>query len=904
MSSAQLFDLNDRGEAVGGIGRWRWNADGYFEGINTPPCTWDSTNGFVALPSLYDEATGFYFTPRAINNRGQILAIIGDVMAIHSENGDSDFIRFPNTFNPYGYYPWLGFDATDLSDNGDVAITAGQPYEYLPKQAMVYRSATGALVPLSQTISDSQKVSENGLVAGHIYPDSGPSKAVIWPDEVPLASGYSSFVVDMNATGSVCGLYLPGPNSGYKPYVSRVNPETGVRTFHRLPLLDTYNQGSAEVINDNGLIMGYMWSGNTSIYVQWILKKNGVYRAESLQQSFEAVLPGLYNQTGPSAGLGPSLRALNNRGQVLLTAIGSPYESLIGYSVLLTPRLLEIAVDANRDGTTRFSNDPDVKDTPTLSDSTSTQKPFLFWINDDWDSSGSEKIPKDPNATPNDSADGLIKSARDLEDFSRLAIQLTPELKAKLRTGYHFRAEVRGALRINLFPAAPGIQEGNYLSDPEVAAAQIKGRFRTALAPTVDFLPTAADYERGSMFLLWEGSGVGKGELVVKLLTPDGAVETLDTVHVELHSVRDYFDHVQMTPVDGFKPPYATKGQVPPIGWEYAHSRTLPTSPDEEKNLVVFVHGWRVSPSERQNWSEMFFKRLWHAGYKGRYASFTWPTYSGDPTAFTTYNRSEFRAWKAGSALADYLKQIRLANPTGTTINVAAHSMGNVLVAEALSQDTPIDNYVMMQAALSSSCWDSREELFVPSLFTREPLSPTPDMDNLGGYRGYLSRVRGVNVMNFYNEQDFALRTGADITGGQQPVGLWEANNMFFKPQAVQGLFINRLYRFDEGFPGIYRVFGEFPIWTFRLQRELKDQHESMAFLARSRTRAAGGEPRTGFVGNQAIPGQQIQGRVDLFARYGMDDNISEHSAEFNRSIQEQMVPFYRQLGVSLKVIK
>ena len=146
------------------------------------------------------------------------------------------------------------------------------------------------------------------------------------------------------------------------------------------------------------------------------------------------------------------------------------------------------------------------------------------------------------------------------------------------------------------------------------------------------------------------------------------------------------------------------------------------------------------------------------------------------------------------------------------------------------------------------------------------------------------------------------------MSGGQQPVGLWEANNMLYKPQAIQGILINRMYRFDNELPGIYRVFGDFPNWTFRLQRELTDQHESMAFLARSRTRAAGGESRTGFIGNQAIQGHQIQARVDLFARYGMDDDVTEHSGQFNRPVQEQLIGtvnnpgFFRQLLINLNI--
>jgi hypothetical protein len=65
------------------------------------------------------------------------------------------------------------------------------------------------------------------------------------------------------------------------------------------------------------------------------------------------------------------------------------------------------------------------------------------------------------------------------------------------------------------------------------------------------------------------------------------------------------------------------------------------------------------------------------------------------------------------------------------------------------------------------------------------------------------------------------------------------------------------------------------------------DPHESMAFLARSRTRAVGGESRTG---------GKVGGSVNLFASFGFEDSASDHSAQFNRSMQEGMRDFYEQL--------
>jgi hypothetical protein len=204
--------------------------------------------------------------------------------------------------------------------------------------------------------------------------------------------------------------------------------------------------------------------------------------------------------------------------------------------------------------------------------------------------------------------------------------------------------------------------------------------------------------------------------------------------------VRDFFEHVRATPENGFPPPYETNGTVPTMNREVVHSQLV--TPFGEQNVdLVWVHGWRLTKYERQNWAEMMFKRLWHAGYKGRLHAFTWPTLSGDDPLFESgpdgklsYDRSEFRAWKSGAALEGYLHTLRNSHSASRLV-VVSHSMGNVVTGEALRRNAPADLQIMMQAALPASCYDIRAILNQPELLDKEGKKPTPDFDVDLGYR-------------------------------------------------------------------------------------------------------------------------------------------------------------------------
>ena len=143
---------------------------------------------------------------------------------------------------------------------------------------------------------------------------------------------------------------------------------------------------------------------------------------------------------------------------------------------------------------------------------------------------------------------------------------------------------------------------------------------------------------------------------------------------------------------------------------------------------VVLVHGWNMDGTEGHDTkaaqSEPAYKRLYWQGFAGKFTAFDWPTdFDAEGPLWPellnlTYNQSEYQALRSGRVLKNYLKTLRDNNPLGNRgegIHLLAHSMGNVVVAEALRLwhqedaksfiDPLIETYVAMEGAISAGAY-------------------------------------------------------------------------------------------------------------------------------------------------------------------------------------------------------
>jgi hypothetical protein len=573
-------------------------------------------------------------------------------------------------------------------------------------------------------------------------------------------------------------------------------------------------------------------------------------------------------------------------------------------------QIVSLQLDANHDGvmdTSYFGQDETYGSSW---DGLIGTRPFTFWINNGYIQPGNgatldQDRPIYPNqasySTTNlqpNSAYGQIRSQRNLENFARLWICGLPNLPAS--QGYSVTLVIDpnapGRAGINLYPAYETDGGTRYLTDTNVAASQLNPGYLNGqlvnYGSKVANLGGWASYtlpvnNSGQPILthfLFEGVSPGVGDLVLTI-SQNGQTIAVASAYVNLQDIKNFYEQAEITGVTNTWPAMVQQTNI--SGFQVDNSP--PYSSYDAKQLAVFVHGWRLTPWETEDFSETMFKQLYWQGFQGRFASLRWPTRSAETDSngldYLTFNRSEHVAFESGTGAAAYFSDLR-QRFTNDTISVCAHSQGNIVMMEALKElaganQRPLDNYVMMQAAVPAHCYDTTVPYFHD--FTNEDqLVPTPNT-----YANYATGITnalrvGGKIINFFNTNDYALVSATTNIYGINFNVSWIANEELTKPLAPFGYSYNPTNSTAYLTNVAYGVTG----------RTVTDPFELMPFVAR---------PRSLAVGSQSGVGRTVNGGELDLKTLNFSGNDYDHSGEFNRNIQTpQVQQFYIHLNSAL----
>lgn len=609
--------------------------------------------------------------------------------------------------------------------------------------------------------------------------------------------------------------------------------------------------------------------------------------------------------------------ALNDAGIVA----GRAWSSAGGVrNVLLVPA--EVMVDGNHDG--KMSTSDAVVH---RKDAITKESPFRFWLNNDVDAGqevdGNDWEEDDLETGNPDSQDGVITCRRDLEDFTRIWINayqvvqvlggsagLTVEMEWKPMEGETW-ASPDGAPSIKLYKAVEAAGGSRYLTEQDQEANdQIGGIYKTSIgAVTKENVYTfPANFfndlteENPNMYLLFEGAAAGKGRLIVRFKKGQ-AVAELPPTYIELKDIKDMYEHWTVGNGAGGEPAASATRLT-----AFQYSSDSP----EEKTYILFVHGWNMEQWEKERFAETAYKRLWLQGYKGRFGLFTWPCtnkFDGLGSALadsSNYDRGEWTAWRSASALRAKLSD--LYGQYNGELNVLAHSMGNVVVGEALRLQSDakgsqiIKTYVASQAAVPAHLYDStlagnlQWTYAHPDIPGGAALNYGPHTPNVyGNWCAFVTSTAAGHtqsvgkIVNFFNPNDWAL--APDI---------WEFNQIT-KPDdrdLPEQLYFY-VFNGDPEAPlasGVFRrslvAYPYIPYSTLDLggRAALEDRYEIMAFAAEARTSALGRTP----LNAQIMPGVNLQD-TDIWPadatpsqRNGTHGAHKWHSAQFRSTNMRQ----------------
>jgi hypothetical protein len=533
---------------------------------------------------------------------------------------------------------------------------------------------------------------------------------------------------------------------------------------------------------------------------------------------------------------------------------------------------VSMQVDKNSDGNMDLSFSG--------ADATSQASPYRIWVNN-WHTipgtGGSLDYDKENrgNTSPNYAA-GQIICQRDLENFFRLWICGLPVLPAN--QGYTVTLSMSpgsGSPAINLYDSVETNGGTGYLTDTNIAFQQClayahgsspynvyytgPGAPIAKITPAAPFtFPASYFTNSGNKYFLFEGACTnGSGELVLTI-SQNGNTIAQTGVWLDLHDIKDFYERAVITNI--------YNGAI--SNWSSTIEEVQPATSSasgNNTNLIVFVHGINVGGWDWFDDSDTVFKRLYWAGYQGKFASVKWPCHFLTPPDvwdLDVFNYSELNAYKASYAMTAYLNQLRTRFPT-YRLNILAHSQGNAVVSEAIKQGAPFDTYILTQGAMPASSYDVNAPTNT-SLVSQEVYHPTPEWQPMG-YHGAYTNLPG-RMVNFYNSQDAVL-------------GYWVDDQQYFKPADTYSY--NGTYGLKFLDPGYHLV---------------TDSQESRAMISRSRTLPIGAQ---GLASGEIKEGI-ISSTVNLNFQFGFNGaTTDEHSAQWTRPIQTSR-PYYLQILKSI----
>jgi hypothetical protein len=624
--------------------------------------------------------------------------------------------------------------------------------------------------------------------------------------------------------------------------------------------------------------------------------------------------------TAGAGGTGTSLtKNLNDSGAIVSTATYSgtdPAYATGSHGVMLIPA--ELAVDADRNGTIVLANEnPSGEDNSgNPVDQTTQTKPFRFWVNNDQDTPGTGDAPENLAVPTSDCNANFIVSNRDLEDWTRLWIYtkgLNTAIQAgTIKVGLKWK-NTTGTPGIKIAPAKDSDGGLEYLTDTTRATAQViqvqydNNGYTTNIIPTggaADFVFPASVWANltdtaPKTYFIFEGTSVGKGQLEIVFLKSDGVTKIGEggNLWLDLRDIKEMYEReISMPQPDK---PYNYSSTPPTVNIVPFKDTSNPNGnsgtfvPDSNESsthsYIVFVHGYNMPYLGSTNYAETMFKRLWWRGYKGRFAAFRWNTYGNGTAplspwwnlslflpggAVGTYNDSEFVAWHSGTALKQFVQSL----PSSYAVDIVSHSMGSIVVGEALAEGMTATHYSILHGAASASCYSTSGYTFPTTNTLRS--SPDTDSDSATAALAYKKSFASIggSPVNFYDDQD-------TVVGWK-----WGANNAVFKPQPITSLnhfFVNDYYYYTSSGSAGQKLGLEADTTVFFNHRALTDFAESRAYADYSLTGTIGATD-TALTGSTGSISSSV------------NDNYfgDEHSSEFNRSIQ-QLEPFYNALMTS-----
>lgn len=158
--------------------------------------------------------------------------------------------------------------------------------------------------------------------------------------------------------------------------------------------------------------------------------------------------------------------------------------------------------------------------------------------------------------------------------------------------------------------------------------------------------------------------------------------------------------------------PVHTKWEEEPINGPDSDCNGLPRG----NRHWVFAHGFNVNVNEARGWASTVFKRLWQTGDNSRFTFVNWAGDNGQFQFFRNlwsidYYQNSENAFNTAPYLAERCNALNARMSNGAEVYLMGHSLGNVLISEAIvAHDLKYARYYMVNAAVSKQAYNAQEK--------------------------------------------------------------------------------------------------------------------------------------------------------------------------------------------------
>ena len=406
---------------------------------------------------------------------------------------------------------------------------------------------------------------------------------------------------------------------------------------------------------------------------------------------------------------------------------------------------------------------------PIMDRATTKEYPLLMWLNDD-DDKGEIQSGADFSVSKFDQNSNNYKIAgmRDLVDYFPIFVDVQSMVKSFSPSQYEYiLKEKTSSLKMveahaNAHPSGdkilmPGFSD-EHSNFKKIHSSPVVASFFEDLRVTPI---TARGVQLSDTFLYRAGKGIGgiillegvnrsqedrplELELVIQKKST-GEIESTTSMWIQTSPVEEMFRHINLQYIPGLLFP----DEVDHKGFP---NRLMPKAyPDKRTttDYFVFLHGYNVMGEPAKGWVGEIFKRMYQAGFKGRFVGVTWHGASDNSAGAPDYHSAIYDAFVTSEVLAEEIPKYTVG---ASSVTLAGHSMGNVVISNAISQFGLVhDKYFMIDAAVAIEAYDAEQVtvvsrgLEVPKMFERMIEAK---------WKGYSEDVMASNWHKLFNEGD------------------------------------------------------------------------------------------------------------------------------------------------------